>query len=195
MGDESLASHLIGNAETRRDALLAAARDDAGRLVAQASAEADRLAAEAVETLARDAARERSLRLGSARNEARRIVARARATLVEAILARVAERIALVPGSARYPEVAERLCREILPELPGERCVVSADPATAEAFRRLAPEAACRFEPLPPDAIGGIELSDEEGAFRARNTLASRFRKARPTLVESIGLTLGAPDG
>ena len=35
----------------------------------------------------------------------------------------------------------------------------------------------------------------EEGAFRARNTLASRFRKARPTLVESIGLTLGAPDG
>lgn len=195
MGDESLASHLIGNAEARRDALLAEAREEAGRIVARARAEADGMAAEAAEALSRDVDRERSIRLEAARAEARRIVARERASLVEAILSRVAERIARLPGSPRYPAIAERLCREILPELPGDRCVVRVDPTTAEAFRRLAPDAACRFEPLPPDALGGVEVSDEEGAFRARNTLASRFQKARPTLVESIGLTLGSPDG
>lgn len=195
MGDGTLASHLIGNAEARRDALLAAARDEAQRLVARARDDADGLAGEAAEASRRDAGRERERRLGAARADARRIVARARASLVEAILSRVAERIALVPGSARYPDIAERLCREILGEMPEGRCVVSADHVTAEAFGRLAPEAACRLDPLPPDALGGIELSDEAGAFRARNTLASRFLKARPTLVESIGLTLGSPDG
>jgi vacuolar-type H+-ATPase subunit E/Vma4 len=195
VGDESLASHLIGKAGARRDALLAAARDEARSRLARARAEADAMAAEAAGALAREAGRRRALRIGAARAEARRIVALARASLVEAILSRVSERIARIPGSARYPEIAERLCREILPELPAACGVVRADPPTADAFRRLAPDAPCRIEPLPPEALGGIELSDEEDTFRVRNTLASRLRKARPTLVESVGLTLGAPDG
>lgn len=195
MGDESLARHLIGNAESRRDAILSAAREEADRRVAQARAEADSMAATAAEALARDAAREHSLRLGAVRGEARRIVAIARAALVEEILACVKERMAQLPGEARFPSVAERLCLEILPELPGDRGVVRADATTSDAFRRLAPDARCRFEPLPEGEMGGIELSDEDDTFRLRNTLASRLRKARPTLVESIGLTLGAPDG
>jgi vacuolar-type H+-ATPase subunit E/Vma4 len=195
LGDESLARHLIGNAEARRDAILSAARDEADRRVARARADADGMAVAASEALARDVARERALRLAVVRGEARRFVAVARAALVEAILARVKERMARLPLEDRFPSVAERLCLEILAELPATCGVVRADATTAEAFRRLAPDARCRFEPLPEGEMGGIELTDEEDTFRLRNTLSSRLRKARPTLVESIGLTLGAHDG
>jgi vacuolar-type H+-ATPase subunit E/Vma4 len=186
VGEDALARHLIAAAESRRAALLAEA---------QAEAEMARAEEEGMAEGARETARERAVRTGRARVEARRIAALARAALVEAILARLAERLRRLPAEPRYPGIAERLCREILPEAPAEGAVVRGDAESAAAYRRLARGAPARFEPLPEAEAGGLELSDAGGTFRIRNTLASRLRKARPTLVESLGLSLGSPDG
>lgn len=194
MAGEGLAGHLLGKAEARREEIAARAREEAGRLKAAALAEAEALEAAEGAAVAREAQRVRAVRLGRARVEARAIAAQARAALAGKILSALSARLARLPGEAGFPEVAERLCRELLPELPPEGGVVRGDPASLEAFRRIVPNAGCRFEPLAPEELGGVEASDEAGTFRIRNTLASRFQKGRPALLEEIGRALEEPD-
>jgi hypothetical protein len=47
---------------------------------------------------------------------------------------------------------------------------------------------------LPETEIGGVEASDEDGRFFARNTLRSRFVKARPALMVELWKLLHGPD-
>jgi len=57
-----------------------------------------------------------------------------------------------------------------------------------------ASDARIRFEPLPETEIGGVEASDEDGTFLVRNTLRSRFVKARPALMVELWKRLPGPD-
>ena len=119
---------------------------------------------------------------------------RARAAVADAVLARVEERLPLLLGEARYPAVAERLYREILPELPAGNVVLRADGVVRAALERADSDARIRFEPLPETEIGGVEASDEDGRFLLRNTLRSRLVKARPALMVEVWRRLPGPD-
>ena len=194
MGYEELVRHLIRTAETRRDGILARAREAAAKITEDA-----RRTSEAVERDARDAAcREASMvrdrRMNRVRREANEVRLRARAAVADAVLARVEERLPLLLGEARYPAVAERLYREILPELPAGNVILRADGVARAALEPSASAARIRFEPLPETEIGGVEASDEDGTFLVRNTLRSRFVKARPALMVELWRRLPGPD-
>jgi vacuolar-type H+-ATPase subunit E/Vma4 len=161
--------------------------------------EAARMKSETVEpdvrdATAREAERARLLRMNRARQEANEAWLRARAGVVDAVLARVEERLQLLPGEARYPAVAERLYREILPEFPEGNVILRVDGVTRAVVEASASDARIRFEPLPETEIGGVEASDEDGTFLVRNTLRSRFVKARPALMVELWKRLPGPD-
>ena len=194
MGYEELTRHLLRTAETRRDGILARARDEAVKITEEARKKAETVEPDVRDATAREAERVRLLRMNRARQEANEMRLRARAAVADAVLARVEERLPLLLGEARYRAVAERLYREILPEFPEGNVILRADGVTRAALARSDSEARIRFEPLPETEIGGVEASDEGGTFLVRNTLRSRFVKARPALMVELWRRLPGPD-
>lgn len=194
MGHEELIRHLIGSAERRKGEILRQAREEAGRRVALALAQAEAMERDSREAFEREAARERDLRMSRARLEAKAVELRARASLADDILARLRERLSRVPSEARYPRVAERLYREILPEIPAGNVTLSADANALEALAPLTTDPRFRRVLLPEEEIGGVEASDEAGAIRIRNTLRARLENARPALMAEIHRCLVGAD-
>jgi V/A-type H+/Na+-transporting ATPase subunit E len=194
VGYEELTRHLLRTAETRRDGILARARDEAVKITEEARKKAETVEPDVRDPTVREAERVRLLRMNRARQEANEMRLRARAAVVDAVMARVEERLPLLLGEARFPAVAERLYREILPELPEGNVILRADGVTRAALEPSATAARIRFEPLPETEIGGVEASDEDGTFLVRNTLRSRFVKARPVLMVELWRRLPGPD-
>ena len=194
MGYEELIRHLIRTAETRRDGILTRAREEAAKITEEARRKAETVEPGVRDASAREAERARDLRMNRVRQEANEAWLRARAAIVEAVLARVEKRLPALLADARYPAVAERLYREILPELPEGKVVLRADGVARAALERSASDARIRFEPLPETEIGGVDASDEDGTFLVRNTLRSRFVKARPALMVELWRRLPGPD-
>lgn len=194
MGYEELTRHLIRTAETRRDGILARARDEAAKITEDALRKSETVEPNVRDATAREASLARDRRMNRVRQEANEAWLRARAAIVDAVLARVEERLPLLLGEARFPAVAERLYREILPELPEGNVILRADGVTRAALEPSATAARIRFGPLPETEIGGVEASDEDGTFLVRNTLRSRFVKARPVLMVELWRRLPGPD-
>jgi V/A-type H+-transporting ATPase subunit E len=194
VGYEELTRHLIRTAETRRDGILARARDEAAKIREDALRKSETVEPDVRDATAREAKRARDRSMNRARQEANEAWLRARAAIVDAVLARVEEHLPLLLGEARYPAVAERLYREILPELPEGNVILRADGVTRAALERSASDTRIRFGPLPETEIGGVEASDEDGTFLVRNTLRSRFVKARPALMVELWRRLPGPD-
>lgn len=194
MGQEELIRHLIRTAEGRRDDILARAREEAGRIAEKAGSRAEEAERAALAASARDAERERVAHWNRARMEAGSERIRARAALVETVLARIEERLSALVGDERYPGVVERMYREILPEIPAGTVVLRADPRARAALERVIADPRYRFEPLPEGEIGGVEATVGNGAFLLRNTLRSRFGKALPELLAEIGRRFPGPD-
>jgi len=194
VGYEELVRHLIRTAEARRDGIRARAREEAAKITEDARRKSETVERDVRDATGREASLARYRRMNRVRQEANEVRLRARASVADAVLARVEERLPLLLGEARYPAVAERLYREILPELPAGNVIVRADGVTRAALERSASDARIRFGPLPETEIGGVEASDEDGTFFVRNTLRSRFVKARPALMVELWGRLPGPD-
>jgi vacuolar-type H+-ATPase subunit E/Vma4 len=194
VGHEELVRHLIRAAEGKRDGILARAREEAGRVAEEILRKSEDMEREARDAAGREADRERHVRMNHARMQARAVRLRARAALSDAVLTRLEERLARFAAEARYPLVAERLYREILPEIPEGNVILRADDRAREALESMASDPRIRFEPLCEAEIAGVEISDESGAFLLRNTLRSRFVKARPALLAEVSRRLPCPD-
>jgi vacuolar-type H+-ATPase subunit E/Vma4 len=194
VGYEELIRHLIRTAETRRDEILVRAREEASRVAEEARRTSETVERDGRDATGGEASLARIRRMNRARQEANEVRLRARAAIADAVLARVEERLPLLLGEARYPAVAERLYREILPELPAGNVILRADGVTRAALERSVSAARIRFEPLPDTEIGGVAASDEDGTFLVRNTLRSRFVKARPALMVELWRRLPGPD-
>jgi V/A-type H+-transporting ATPase subunit E len=194
VGYEELIRHLIRTAETRRDGILARAREEAAKITEDARRKSETVERDVRDATGREASLARTRRMNRVRQEANEVRLRARAAVADAVLARVEERLPLLLGEARYPAVAEQLYREILPELPAGNVILRADGVTRAAVERSASAARIRFGPFPETEIGGVEASDEDGTFLVRNTLRSRFVKARPALMVELWRRLPGPD-
>ncbi|HEX7520064.1 MAG TPA: V-type ATP synthase subunit E family protein [Candidatus Deferrimicrobium sp.] len=194
MGYEELIRHLIRTAETRRDGILIGAREEAAKITEDARRKSETVERDGRDVTGREASLARDRRMNRVRQKANEVRLQARAAIVDAVLARVEERLPLLLGEARYPAVAERLYREILPDLPEGNVILRADGVTRAALERTVSAARIRFGPLPETEIGGVEASDEDGTFLVRNTLRSRFVKARPALMVELWRRLPGPD-
>ncbi|RJP21940.1 MAG: hypothetical protein C4529_06610 [Deltaproteobacteria bacterium] len=194
MGQEELVRHLIRTAEKRRDEILARGREDAGRIAEEARRRAEAEERDIRSAAGREADRMRRSRMSRARMEAGALLLRARTMLADSVLARLEERLSALPRDAEYPALVDRLYNEILPEIPEGNVLLRADRRARERLGSAAPDPRFRFEALPEEEIGGVEAVSEDGAFLLRNTLRSRFAKARPELMVEIRRRLPGPD-
>ncbi len=193
MGYEELIQELVREAEAKAEEILRIAREEEKHLMGDAAERAERMEKRFREDLAREVEQERRVRMNRLRMEVRAILLRARSSLVEEVFKRLEERLRSLRGEKSYPAVAERLCREILPELPEGNITLHADPAALAVLKPLVKDRPVRFEPLPADELGGIEISDEAGNVRIRNTLKARLAKARPRLMVELHRWLPPP--
>jgi len=194
VGQEELVRHLIRTAEARRDGILARAREEAGRIAEEARRRSDAVEREIVDTAADEADQERRARMNRVRMEAKADRLRARSAIADSVLVRVEERLSALAQDAGYPIVAERLYKEIVPEIPEGNVILRVDRRARETLAPAVSDPRFRFESLPEEEIGGVEASGEDGAFLLRNTLRSRFAKARPGLMVEIRRRLPGPD-
>jgi len=195
MGYEELIRDLQREAGLRRESVLAAAREEARRIIEDASQQCDRLEKEFQYAMARDLERERTRMLNRAQQEARMLRARVRSELVREVFARLEETLKAVASGERYPSVLAMLLKEALPEGPEGEIVIRADAGTRALLQPLLKGRAARFEPIETtgsgeDPYGGFELSDREGTIVIRNTFRSRLEKARPNLLVELNRLL-----
>jgi vacuolar-type H+-ATPase subunit E/Vma4 len=186
MGHEELARYLIRSGETRREEILALAREQAERALAEAGEKAKELERDFLEALEREVEEVRRTASNRADLEAREWALKARARLVEEVFARLSDRLARLPRESGYPRVAEGLFREVAPELPPGKIVLRADPATRAVLELLLSGREAVFSPLPEGEMGGLEASDEAGTVHLRNTLKVRLAKAWPDLLVEV---------
>ena len=195
MGYEELIRDLQGEAEHKKEAVLAAVREEARRIIEDAMRQCDHLEREFQDALARDLDRERDRLLNRARGETRRRSALARSELAQQVFSRLEERLKAAASGKGYRGVLERLLEESRPEWPAGEAVVRADPGTQALLKPLIRDRAVRFEPIADavpgeDSLGGFELSDPAGMVTIRNTFRSRLIKARPDLLVEMNRLL-----
>ena len=194
MGYEELIHELIRSAERKKEEILNRAREAAEQTIARAKEKENGLEREFQAALAQEAERERRIRMNRAQIEARAVMLQARVSLMEEVFARLEDRLRRIAGEKDYPRLVEKLYQEILPEIPDGNITVRADSKATAAVKSLLGKRRVRFEPLPEEEIGGLEVLDEAGGIRIRNTLKARLLKARPQLMVEINRWLANHD-
>jgi vacuolar-type H+-ATPase subunit E/Vma4 len=195
MGYEELIRDLQREAARKQEAVLAAAREEARQIMADAMQQCDRLEQEFQNAMSRDLERERTRLLNLARREARTLPAQVKADLVRLVFTRLEERLKAVASEKRYPAVLGRLLNETKPEWPEGEIVIRADAGTRTLVGPLMGGRAARFEPIENtaaglDPYGGFELANRDETVVIRNTFRSRLEKARPDLLVEMNRLL-----
>lgn len=193
MGYEELIRDLIREAEAKKEEIAGRGREEARNILAEAMEQVGRMERQFQDTLDREVNRERLIRMNRIQMEARAILLQARVSFVEEVLARLEDRLRRLPQEKDYPQHVRQLYREALLELPEGDVIVRADAKTLTVLQSLVKDRPVRFEPLPEEAIGGVEVSDEAGSFRVQNTWRARLSKARPQLMVEINRWLSSP--
>lgn len=191
MGFEDLIRGIGEEAARQRQAILAAAEDEARAIVAEAEAAAGEQQAGAGGGAEAAARGEAARILSRARLAARRELLAARAEVIAAALRALEERLAALPGTPAYRGLLEELLAECLEGAAGAvtiRCRPEDRAAVEEILRRRGTGAAIEEIPL---ALGGIEaVLGPEGRCVVRNSLADRLERARPLLLQEAGRLL-----
>ncbi len=193
MGYEGLIQDLIRSAEAKSEEILSRGREEASRLTTEAMEQAERMAQQFEDTLAKEVHRERLTRMNRIQIGVKATLLQARVSFMEEVFTRLEDRLRLLPHEKDYPQRVEQLYQEILPELPEGNVTLRADAKALTVLKSLVRDRRFRFELLPEEELGGIEASDEAGTFRVRNTLKARFLKARPQLMVEINRWLSSP--
>jgi len=193
MGYEELIRDLIREAEAKKEEIAHRGREEARRLIAEAMEQSERMERQFEDTLAREVNRERLTRMNRIQMEGRAVLFQARVSLMEEIFTRLEDRLRRLPQEKHYPRLVEQLYQEILPELPEGNVTIRADAKAMTVLKSLVRGRQAKFEPLPEEEIGGVEISDGAETLRVQNTLKARLLKARPQVMVEINRWLSNP--
>lgn len=186
MGYEELIRDLVREAEAKKEEIARRGREEARNIIAEAMEQVGRMERQFQDTLDREVNRERLIRMNRIQMEARAILLQARVSFVEEVFTRLEDRLRHLPQEKHYPRLVEQLYQEILPELPEGNVTIRADAKAMAVLKSLVRGRQVKFEPLPEEEIGGVEISDGAETLRVRNTLKARLLKARPQVMVEI---------
>lgn len=193
MGYEELIKELIRNAEAKAGGILTQGREKAEQVIAKALEETKRMEREFHESLTRDVDDERRIRMNRARMEARAVLLQARASFIGDVFTQLEDQLRSLPQEKHYPYLVEKLYGEVLPELPEGPLIARGDKEALSVLTSLLRDRPVRCESLPEEELGGLEIEDESGTVRLRNTLKARLIKARPRLMVEINRMISTP--
>ncbi len=186
MGYETLIQDLIQSAQSRKEEILNRGRKEAEQIVSSATQKAERMEHEFQKILAHEVDQEKRSWKNRTQIEARSILLKSRVSLIDEILTHLKARLRSLTEDKDYPKAIKHLYQEILPELPKGDITIRADKKGAATLKTIVKDRSVRFEPLPEEELGGIEISDETGKLRILNTFNARLSKMRPQLLVEI---------
>ena len=176
-------------AEAERQGVLAAARQQAADLVAQAEARAagiaeeSRLRAQAEEQAARTKAK------SGANLEASALLLETKSRAIEALFVQAGQELEALPKE-RYRKVMERLVAEAAADLPGKLTVRVApgdQDMAKDIVKKLSLEATVAADPAIKT---GAVVADASGSTTVINLMRNRLEQARRLLTADIARTL-----
>jgi vacuolar-type H+-ATPase subunit E/Vma4 len=186
MGYETLIQDLIQNAQSKSEEVIHRARKEAEQIASGANQEADQVEREFREMLANELDQKRRRRMNHTRIQIRSILLQARVSLIEEVLTRLKDLLRNLSETDDYAHHIKRFYEEILPELPEGGLTIRADKKGISTLTPLVKDRTVKFEMLPEEEIGGIEILSETGDLRILNTFNARLAKAQPQLLVEI---------
>ncbi len=186
MGYEALIQDLERNARDKREEILKQGHKEASGIISDAEREVEDRRRQFKEKLTREVRQDRRTRMDRARVEARSILLQARVSLVDEVFLRLEDRLRHLPEENDYPELLRRLYREVRADLWAGPVLIRSDSKGIAFLKKLVNDRKVRFEILPEEELGGIELLDETGSFRILNTIKARLVKAKPEMLVKI---------
>lgn len=190
MALDDILSALDEQAESNCAALASEAQDRAAAIVEQAKQEAVRIAEECRTGCEQAAEREAGLIMNAARLKAAMVVSSARGAAVAEVFDTAWSRLSDVRRGAGYPDALGAMLDEALGNAY-EACEVRVNPDdVATAKQRLNGRGAA-LEVVPDKSIiGGVLVVECDGRVTRRNTLESRFERARELIAPQVAETL-----
>jgi V/A-type H+-transporting ATPase subunit E len=175
------------------------AREEAGRILAEAKAKAEAASRHAreeadaerkniLDRAAREADSIRGRQTAAARMKARAMILERRGKLLEAVFAAAQDRLASIQDRPDYGQIVRRLIREALPYLAADTAILRADPRTSALLTdswlaAVSAEAGVRLQSGPPLEKGtGVIAETADGHRRFDNTLETRLERMRSRL-------------
>jgi vacuolar-type H+-ATPase subunit E/Vma4 len=188
MGYETLIGTLLREAKDRREAVLARAREEAGRMLAEAAAAADAEASAALERLHAEMAAHRQRTRNRTRQAARRLRLQTQYALIEEAISRAIRNL-----RDRTPSYLPPLLEELFEQdacRAGE-CRVLLHERDLPLLRPLLEHRGVPYEAVTrEDLLGGAEIHTGDGTLILKNTLATRLEKARSEVLQDLGVFL-----
>ena len=186
MGYDELMRDLLREAESRAEGIVSLAREEARRAIAAALEQAEQSTGRFEENESREAERARRIQMNRVLGEERAIRMAAEAALGDKVFALLEKRLRALGSQADYAALVGRLFEEMRSDLPEADLIVYADEKVRPRLKERLRGREVRFEPLPEEEWGGVEVSDAARSVRIRNTFRGRLAKSRPQLLVEI---------
>ena len=199
MSQDKLENQLIDKTIQQRNDILEAAKEKAAKLISNADAEKQRIEDQtdkAIEGVIGSELRAVHDRIvGGAQLQGRKALMEARSEVIDSVFERTAEEIKSLVESSEYNKYLPKLVKESVEKL-NEDCIVYANEkdlsylqANMEEF--AVPGVKVKLEKAKEDLVGGVVVMNLGGTKTISNTLDSRLKAAKRSLIAQVAEKLG----
>ena len=199
MSQDKLENQLIDKTIQQRNDILEAANEKAAKLISNADAEKQRIEDQtdkAIEGVIGSELRAVHDRIvGGAQLQGRKALMEARSEVIDSVFEKTAEEIKSLVESSEYNKYLPKLVKESVEKL-NEDCIVYANEkdlsylqANMEEF--AVPGVKVKLEKAKEDLVGGVVVMNLGGTKTISNTLDSRLKAAKRSLIAQVAEKLG----
>ena len=199
MSQDKLENQLIDKTIQQRNDILEAAKEKAAKLVNNADAEKQRIEEQtdkAIEGVIGSELRAVHDRIvGGAQLQGRKSLMEARSEVIDSVFVKTADEIKSLVESSEYNKYLPKLVKESVEKL-NEDCIVYANEkdlsylqANMEEF--AVPGIKVKLEKAKEDLVGGVVVMNLGGTKTISNTLDSRLKDAKRSLIAQVAEKLG----
>jgi vacuolar-type H+-ATPase subunit E/Vma4 len=199
MSQDKLENQLIDKTIQQRNDILEAAKEKAAKLISNADSEKQRIEDQtdkAIEGVIGSELRAVHDRIvGGAQLQGRKALMEARSEVIDSVFERTAEEIKSLVESSEYNKYLPKLVKESVEKL-NEDCIVYANErdlsylqANMEEF--AVPGVKVKLEKAKEDLVGGVVVMNLGGTKTISNTLDSRLKAAKRSLIAQVAEKLG----
>ncbi len=197
MAYEDLIKSIESAAEEKKQEVIRNAEREVKAILREAETESSAIHAHYLEKAKRDLILESNRQKFLAKQDVKKGISTVRQKLIDDAFIQAFRQLADIRSDPSYPELFERLTREVISSLSGEDIILHIDPADSVVCKKVVLKSGIDCDIVPDiTTIGGLTGTSADGKILADNTLERRLERIRDTsTLEIMNLILGGPDG
>ena len=193
MDESSFLSEIAKEASSQEDVILKKAEDACRGFLEEARKEADKLEKGLVHRTDLEIKKLETRAETEEALEARRGRLQLKSHYVTKAIESAKSEFDALKSDRQYPEILKKFLAELAKTIGagGNYLVVRVSPQDEQSVRPMLHELSLKgVLQADPSLSGGVELEDEKGHFRMRNTFDSRLQKAREEVIQQLNQVL-----